>query len=156
EASTDEDLSVDSMDIERMISKKSKSYQKDSDDDNSFSNMYTRYPYISTYDNKNYNTNNNNDNNNIKNTNNDNNNNNNTNNNSKSNNDNGNNNSALPSALCLICCENAADIVFVPCGHICVCESCSKPLKQDTPPTCIVCRQTVSIFQKIYTCGEIM
>ncbi|GBF94919.1 hypothetical protein Rsub_08162 [Raphidocelis subcapitata] len=36
---------------------------------------------------------------------------------------------------CVVCLEHQACIVFTGCGHLCVCQGCSKPLKK-----CPVCR----------------
>eukprot|EP00210_Caulerpa_lentillifera_P000149 g144.t1 len=45
---------------------------------------------------------------------------------------------------CIVCWDNPADAVFIPCGHICTCLTCSKELA-----TCPVCRNRCSVY-KIY------
>jgi len=42
---------------------------------------------------------------------------------------------------CLVCCENEASVTFKPCGHICVCKTCSNVIKK-----CLQCREV--IYQK--------
>ena len=37
--------------------------------------------------------------------------------------------------VCSICLEEPRDIVFLPCGHICVCSKCSEMVEK-----CPVCR----------------
>lgn len=47
--------------------------------------------------------------------------------------------------LCLICCEKERATVVEPCGHLVVCEDCSKKLKEDDTykNTCIICKQKI-------------
>ena len=49
--------------------------------------------------------------------------------------------------LCIICFLEPRRIAFLPCGHFCICISCSQKYK-DT--TCVVCRNKFSITQKIF------
>jgi len=49
--------------------------------------------------------------------------------------------------LCLICITNEKNMAFIPCGHLCICEECSKKYKEDK---CIICRKEFSISYKIY------
>jgi len=46
--------------------------------------------------------------------------------------------------LCSICMENPNEIVFVPCGHNCVCHECGEGLRD-----CPLCR--TKITQKVKT-----
>ena len=43
-------------------------------------------------------------------------------------------------AECTVCLDNESDMVFVPCGHMCICRSCCSQLQDSR---CIMCR-TVS------------
>jgi len=49
--------------------------------------------------------------------------------------------------MCMICCENQKNIVFIPCYHVCVCERCSseKDIKK-----CPVCDAQVMLFHKVF------
>ena len=42
---------------------------------------------------------------------------------------------------CAVCFDNEKDVVFVPCGHYCCCDTCFKSL-----PTkkCVLCRQQIT------------
>jgi hypothetical protein len=46
---------------------------------------------------------------------------------------------------CVICKDHHRSIVFVPCGHLCSCESCSQNLTE-----CPVCRAAFATKCKIY------
>ena len=48
--------------------------------------------------------------------------------------------------LCSICLEQPKTCAFVPCGHVCVCNDCSK----DLPLTCIICRQESTLIMRCY------
>ena len=39
---------------------------------------------------------------------------------------------------CIICCTESKDMVFVPCGHLCLCHVCADVIVADTNrcPTC--------------------
>jgi hypothetical protein len=51
------------------------------------------------------------------------------------------------SKLCRICLDRKSDTVFIPCGHVCVCQTCSKsPLLK----LCPIDRQPIRHKQKIY------
>ena len=43
---------------------------------------------------------------------------------------------------CIICMDNACDIVIVPCGHYCMCSECSKRL---TKRECPICRGRIDM-----------
>lgn len=47
--------------------------------------------------------------------------------------------------LCLICYENKADIVFIPCGHLSTCGFCTSNLK-----ICCVCRTDIKQCIKVF------
>ena len=51
--------------------------------------------------------------------------------------------------LCSICLDNKKTHAFVPCGHVCVCEDCSKKIniKKDN---CLICREKIESIIKIY------
>ena len=48
---------------------------------------------------------------------------------------------------CCVCINSAPAIVFIPCGHLCVCEECSK--KCDV---CPVCRNAIGSKIKVFKC----
>ena len=49
--------------------------------------------------------------------------------------------------LCLICMAEKKNMAFIPCGHLCMCEGCSKKYEDDK---CIMCRKEFSISYKIF------
>lgn len=46
---------------------------------------------------------------------------------------------------CTVCFENAKNIALVPCGHVCICEVCSKHISD-----CPLCRAKITYKCKIY------
>ena len=46
---------------------------------------------------------------------------------------------------CKICFEAKIDAIVIPCGHVCICLSCSKGLK-----LCPMCRNDISQVVKMY------
>lgn len=68
--------------------------------------------------------------------------------------------SEAPSFDCLLCCDSAKNIVFLPCGHIVACKTCTtdsldielgKVLNQRrSPRTCPVCKQTVKEAREVF------
>jgi ATP-dependent DNA helicase PIF1 len=56
-----------------------------------------------------------------------------------------NDNSQSDDKLCVICIDNAKDIVFIPCGHVSVCKNCSDGLK-----ICPLCRSDITTTNKIF------
>jgi len=46
---------------------------------------------------------------------------------------------------CKICFSNKMDVLCRPCGHLCVCQSCSKRLSK-----CPICRKDVKQYIKVY------
>ena len=54
--------------------------------------------------------------------------------------------SSLPSgADCVVCMDRPLEMVFVPCGHICVCEPCSSQITR-----CPICRTRTQMAVKVY------
>lgn len=55
--------------------------------------------------------------------------------------------------LCLICASKKADVAFIECGHMIVCESCGNKLKNETKHNrkCPVCRKEIKKILKIYS-----
>jgi hypothetical protein len=49
--------------------------------------------------------------------------------------------------VCIICFKEKRSIAFIPCGHLCMCSSCSHKYN-DT--NCIVCRKTYDSINKIF------
>lgn len=47
--------------------------------------------------------------------------------------------------LCCICYLKKAEIVFIPCGHLVTCASCTSSLK-----TCCVCRAVITECVKVF------
>ncbi len=54
--------------------------------------------------------------------------------------------------VCLICCDGQADHAFVPCGHRCVCETCSQKTSH-TLRKCPICRLQAEKIIRIYNAG---
>lgn len=50
-----------------------------------------------------------------------------------------------PTSECVVCLEREAQMVFLPCGHVCCCQQCCQPLR-----TCPLCRQEISQRLRIY------
>lgn len=50
-----------------------------------------------------------------------------------------------PTSECVVCLEQEAQMVFLPCGHVCCCQQCCQPLR-----TCPLCRQDISQRLRIY------
>ena len=54
---------------------------------------------------------------------------------------------------CTICLANPFEILFQPCGHVCVCQDCAKTLyekSQRLQPKCPICRAVINDSQRIY------
>ena len=47
-------------------------------------------------------------------------------------------------ADCVICMDKGHEVVFVPCGHYCLCENCANQIL-GTTKKCPLCRQVVSM-----------
>jgi hypothetical protein len=50
-------------------------------------------------------------------------------------------------AECCICMDRKSNIVFIPCGHMCVCD---KDLENMKDKKCPVCRSKIKMSQKVY------
>jgi hypothetical protein len=50
--------------------------------------------------------------------------------------------SELRDSFCLLCRRRAATAALLPCGHLCVCETCQKE-RIATVKTCPICKQEV-------------
>ncbi|OLQ07407.1 Baculoviral IAP repeat-containing protein 2 [Symbiodinium microadriaticum] len=48
---------------------------------------------------------------------------------------------------CVVCLDAPANMAFVPCGHLAVCEACAGQLER---PICPVCRQTSQSILHIF------
>ena len=58
----------------------------------------------------------------------------------------------IPSAIenstdnvCVVCMDASLEVVLIPCGHMCVCESCSRQIV-----ACPMCRMTVNDAVKVF------
>ena len=56
---------------------------------------------------------------------------------------------------CVICYTNPFEILFQPCGHVCLCQNCSGDLAENCKtrrlrPKCPICRTVISGSQRIY------
>lgn len=54
---------------------------------------------------------------------------------------------------CVVCWEGMADHVLIPCGHVCLCLSCSKLLRTTLRSKCPVCNGIVQQALKIFGAG---
>jgi hypothetical protein len=55
----------------------------------------------------------------------------------------------LNSAYCVVCQDNQKTHVVIPCGHFCLCHSCSSTLNQNRS-RCPLCQQTPTSYQRVY------
>lgn len=51
---------------------------------------------------------------------------------------------------CCICMDKKSNVVLIPCGHMCVCDVDAEKLKSKYGGQCPVCRQTATLFQRVY------
>ena len=51
------------------------------------------------------------------------------------------------SKTCVVCLSADANMVFVPCGHVCTCRECSKRLQNNCP----ICRRRFTSLVRVYT-----
>jgi len=51
---------------------------------------------------------------------------------------------------CKICFDAEINTVIVPCGHLCVCEPCSKLITKDKNARCPICKQAVQKIVKTF------
>ena len=52
-------------------------------------------------------------------------------------------------ALCTICMEETVSVVLVPCGHLCLCESCCGR-HITSSQQCPICRENISMATRVY------
>jgi len=53
---------------------------------------------------------------------------------------------------CVVCMDAPRQCAFVPCGHMCVCKSCSDVIMKDTGrPECPICGRGIESVLVIYT-----
>lgn len=52
---------------------------------------------------------------------------------------------------CLVCMENRKCMVFFPCGHLCVCESCDERMNRKQGVLCIICRSEITNRAKLFS-----
>ena len=46
---------------------------------------------------------------------------------------------------CVVCMDASANVVFRPCGHQCVCDTCCAELSRRKRRVCPLCRQRISL-----------
>ena len=56
---------------------------------------------------------------------------------------------------CVICFTNPFEILFQPCGHVCLCQNCTVTLAENCKSRalqakCPICRKVISASQRIY------
>jgi E3 ubiquitin-protein ligase XIAP/baculoviral IAP repeat-containing protein 7/8 len=51
--------------------------------------------------------------------------------------------------LCCVCMSDAASAVFIPCGHLCLCDHCAKPVAAKLT-ACPLCRQFPTGVHHVY------
>jgi len=49
---------------------------------------------------------------------------------------------------CVVCLEGVKSHVVVPCGHLCLCDTCSQKFQKGN---CPLCRQAVTMILKVYS-----
>lgn len=49
---------------------------------------------------------------------------------------------------CLVCSDKKSAVLFKPCGHMCVCESCSQIMKK-----CVMCRAQIELMVPMTVCS---
>ena len=52
-------------------------------------------------------------------------------------------------AQCLICMENVANVVLVPCNHLCLCKACLINLRHSQVPDCPLCKLKID-YKKVF------
>ena len=68
--------------------------------------------------------------------------------------------SEVPTFDCLLCCDNMKNVVFLPCGHVVACKTCTidsldielgKVMNQRrSPRSCPVCKQTIKEAREVF------
>jgi len=56
----------------------------------------------------------------------------------------------LSESECQICMDAKKCMVLIPCGHLCLCEGCSRAILDQNPRSCPICRKDVERAQRIY------
>jgi hypothetical protein len=56
---------------------------------------------------------------------------------------------AAVDAECCVCMESAKSHVFIPCGHVCVCQGCAEQVMASSKE-CPMCRQVSISFYRVY------
>ena len=53
---------------------------------------------------------------------------------------------------CTVCLSNPFEILFQPCGHVCVCQDCARKLQKSSrfETKCPICRTVIGDSQRIY------
>lgn len=49
---------------------------------------------------------------------------------------------------CLVCSDKKSSVLFKPCGHMCVCDSCSQIMKK-----CVLCRAQIELMVPMAVCA---
>ena len=59
---------------------------------------------------------------------------------------------------CVICLSSRAEVVCVPCGHVCACAGCLSPttVPIGSKRTCPICRKGVAQLLKVFSAGASM
>jgi hypothetical protein len=47
--------------------------------------------------------------------------------------------------LCVVCHTNVKEVIFIPCGHTCVCSACSKAMVEEGNKACPQCKSVVKM-----------
>jgi hypothetical protein len=51
---------------------------------------------------------------------------------------------------CVVCFDAPKEYAIVPCGHVCVCESCAEQLTKTRTPMCPMCRGPIRETMKVF------
>lgn len=65
-----------------------------------------------------------------------------------------NSNNKVAKALCVVCMDEEADGVVLPCGHLCGCEACLKMLL-NSGANCPICRAHMNSVVKVFQSGVV-
>lgn len=52
--------------------------------------------------------------------------------------------------LCKVCIDNAANVVIIPCGHLCLCDECGFKMTSRKNSICPICRSIIANTQIVY------
>ena len=53
----------------------------------------------------------------------------------------------------MVCLDAVASYIFVPCGHVCVCQRCGESVMEAPSPTCCYCGQGASVCVRTFMVG---